>query len=148
MDLNFGTGGNVTPYNFTVPTGLGVNDTGGYGALSSFGLASPTSGAQSPVSGLGGVNPGATPGQLGFNLPTFQLGLQGVSSLAQLYTGLKSLGLAQDQFNFQKDMTQKNYANSLASYNTALTDRATARAVTEGQSNATRDAYIAANKLG
>ncbi|MFP3556412.1 hypothetical protein SB861_37715 [Paraburkholderia sp. SIMBA_049] len=148
MDLNFGAGNNVTPYNFTVPTGLGVNGNSfDFSSLNNFGLASPTQGANAGgIAGLGGVA-GSPSNGLGMNLPTFQLGLSGLSTLANLYTGLKSLGLAQDQFSFNKDMTAKNYANSVASYNTALSDKANARAVTEGQSTAARDAYINANRL-
>lgn len=84
---------------------------------------------------------------LGMNIPTMQLGLGGIQTLAGLYTGLQSLGLAKDQFNFQKGLAQTNLNNSVQSYNTSLTDRANARAVVEGQSNADRDAYINANKL-
>ncbi|MDR5839315.1 hypothetical protein [Caballeronia sp. LZ034LL] len=148
-DLNFGAGSNVTPYNFTVPTGLGVADTGGYSSLNGFGMSSPTLGANasdltpatSTQSGLFGVQ------GLGANIPTFQLGLGALGTGFNLYSGLKALGLAKDTFDFQKQLAQKNLANQTASYNTALTDRATARAVTEGQSAADRDAYIAANKL-
>ncbi|MFP3645223.1 hypothetical protein [Paraburkholderia sp. SIMBA_054] len=137
MDLNFGAGNNTPTYNFT--SGLNPASTD-YGSLNLFGMGVPQQGTGS----LPGMPSSAG---IGMNLPTLQLGLSGLSTLANLYTGLKSLGLAQDQFSFNKDMTQKNYANSVASYNTALTDKANARAVTEGQSTAARDAYINANRL-
>jgi hypothetical protein len=146
MDLNYGAS-TVTPYNFTLPTGLVGGNGYDYSSLNGYGLGSPTDGANSGLSTASlGSTAGATSG-LGLNVPTMQLGLSGLSTLANLYSGLKSLGLAQDQFNFQKNLANTNLANSVTSYNTALTDKATARAVTEGQSNATRDAYIAANKL-
>jgi hypothetical protein len=132
----------------------------GYNSLDTYGMGSPTLGSAIPDAGgtlgttssLAGAAPAANGGLfgiqgLGANLPTFQLGLQGLTTGANLLAGLKALGLAQDQFNFNKNLANKNLANSVASYNTALTDRATARAVTEGQSAAQRDAYINANKL-
>lgn len=136
--------GNGAGNDYGFSTGL-PNTSMDYGSLNGFGQPSPTLGAN--TAGLfGGGTPNAT-GGFGLNIPTFQLGLQGVSSLANLYTGLKSLGLAQDQFNFQKGITQQNLANQTQSYNTALTDRATARGVTEGQSSDQVQAYINANKL-
>lgn len=154
MDLNFGANSSVTPYNFT--SGMGTGGVYGYNSLNSFGQASPTLGSgvpdlggtvansSAPV-GLGAAGAGSA--GLGMNLPTLQLGVQGLSSLASLYTGLKALGLAKDQFAFQKDLASKNYANSVSSYNTQLSDRANARAVTENQSPASAQAYINANKL-
>jgi hypothetical protein len=147
FDFNFGAGNNVTPYNFSVPTGMGVNSgQSGYGSLNTFGMPSPTSGANpDTISGLGSV-PGAN-GGLGLNIPTLQLGLQGLSSIANLYTGLKALGLAQDQFSFQKQLSQTNLNNSVQSYNTALSDRANARGVAEGQTPGQVQSYINSNKL-
>jgi hypothetical protein len=151
MDLNFGAGSSVTPYNFSMPAGMGSNMNPGYGSLSTFGMPTPTGGGVdstwAPAGGWGGAAGGGNMAGLGMNIPTLQLGFQGLSSLANLYTGLKALGLAQDQFGFQKDMAQKNLANSTQSYNTALTDRATARGVMEGQSGSQVQNYINTNKL-
>lgn len=153
MDLNFGANSSVAPYNFT--SGLGTGGVYGYNSLNSFGMGAPTLGSGVPdlggtvantsAPGTGAL--GASASGLGANLPTLQLGVQGLSSLASLYTGLKALGLAKDQFSFQKDLASKNYANSVASYNTQLSDRANARAATENQSPASAQAYINANKL-
>jgi hypothetical protein len=157
--LNYGyNDGSIPQFNFT--NGFG-NTTPVYGmnSLNSYGMPSPTSG--SGISDLGGTlgttdsmsgvtnGPltGSGAGTLGFNVPTLQLGLGGISTLAGLYTGLKSLGLAQSQFNLQKQIAQANLGNSVASYNTALTDKATARGVAEGQSSAQVNNYINANKL-
>jgi hypothetical protein len=145
-DFQFGAGANVTPYNFTVPTGLGVNAPGEFNSLSSFGMSSPTLGANSGGFNLPAGNAPAA-GGLGMNIPTLQLGLGGVSTLANLYSGLKALGLAQDQFDFQKQFAQKNLVNSTTSYNTALTDRATARGAVEGQSAQQVQDYINKNRL-
>lgn len=60
---------------------------------------------------------------LGFNMPTMQLGLQGLGALSSLYFGSKALGMAKDQFNFQKEVTNTNLNNSINAYNTSLEDR-------------------------
>jgi hypothetical protein len=150
MDLNFGYGTQVTPNpnQFAVPTGLGVSNTSGYGAINSFGMGSPTLGAStdSTAGVLGGSAIAGSSG-LGANLPTLQLGLSGLSTLANLYTGIQALGLAKNQFSFQKDLAQKNYNNSVSTYNTSLEDRANARASVTGQSAADTQAYINAHKL-
>lgn len=152
MDLNFGANQNVTPYSFQMPTGLNVSDPSQqYGALNTFGMPSPTSGGAAGDFVPGGMGANAGWGGiqgLGANLDTLRLGLGGISSLAGLYTGLKSLGLAQDQFNLSKQMATTNLANQTKTYNTALTDRATSRGVQNGTSSADTAAYIAANRLG
>lgn len=150
LDFNYGASSNVTPYNFTIPTGLGVNTNSyDYNSLNSYGLGGTTGtmGANtSSIAGLGGAGSTDLSG-LGLNIPTLQLGLSGISSLAGLYTGLKSLGLAQDQFDLTKQAYQTNLANQTKSYNTALSDKATARGVMEGQNSDQVAAYIKANSL-
>lgn len=49
-----------------------------------------------------------------------QLGLNAINTGAGLYFGLNQLDLAKDQFNFQKDAFNKNYAASAATTNNAL----------------------------
>lgn len=86
-------------------------------------------------------------GQLGMNIPTFQLGLGALGSLANIYSGFQANKLAKDQLNFAKSVTNTNLNNQIKSYNTALEDRARSRAVAENRDQSTADAYIAANKL-
>ena len=85
--------------------------------------------------------------QLGMNVPTFQLGLGALGSLANIYSGFQANKLAKDQLNFAKSVTNTNLNNQIKSYNTALEDRARSRAVAENRDQSTADAYIAANKL-
>ena len=59
----------------------------------------------------------------GFNLPTLQLGLQGLNAISGLYFGSKAMGMAKDQFNFSKQMAQTNLKNQVNAYNTGLEDR-------------------------
>ena len=53
--------------------------------------------------------------------------VQGFQSLANWSQGNKALALARDQFNFSKDITQKNLANQTSLLNTAMQDRQNAR---------------------
>lgn len=59
----------------------------------------------------------------GFNMPTLQLGLQGLNAISGLYFGSKAMGMAKDQFNFSKQMAQTNLKNQVTAYNTGLEDR-------------------------
>ena len=90
---------------------------------------------------------GYQPLEFGKNIPTAQLGLTGLSTLGNLWGSFQSTKLAKDSFNFQKRMAEKNYANQIKSYNTALTDRATSRGFVQGDSADTTQQYINNNKL-
>ena len=100
------------------------------------------SGVSSPTSFLSG-----SANQLGMNVPTFQLGLGALGSLANIYSGFQANKLAKDQLNFTKSVTNTNLNNQIKSYNTALEDRARSRATAENRDQSSADAYIAANKL-
>ena len=97
----------------------------------------------------GGDNSGAGSLQntLGMNIPTFQLGLSGISTLGNLWGAFQSSKLANEQFDFSKNMANKNLANQTQSYNTALSDKATARASMEGWSDSQTQDYINKIKL-
>ena len=99
-------------------------------------------GVDSPTSFLSG-----SANQLGMNVPTFQLGLGALGSLANIYSGFQANKLAKDQLNFTKSVTNTNLNNQIKSYNTALEDRARSRATAENRDQSSADAYIAANKL-
>lgn len=90
---------------------------------------------------------GYQPLEFGMNLPTVQLGLQGLGTLGSLWGSFQSNKLARDSFNFQKDFAQKNLANSIKSYNTALIDRATSRGFVQGDSQEKTQQYINDNKM-
>lgn len=110
--------------------GLGINNgTGGFGAIGGPGQA------------------GAYGTGLGWNVGTGQLALSGLSALGNLWNAFQAQGLAREQFDFTKRFAERNLANQTQSYNTALTDRITSRAHTQGMSAADRDAYLDANWL-
>ena len=96
---------------------------------------------------LMGATGGYQPLEFGMNIPTAQLGLTGLSTLGNLWGSFQSNKLAKDSFNFQKGMAEKNYANQIKSYNTALTDRATTRGFVQGDSTEATQQYINDNKL-
>ena len=96
---------------------------------------------------LMGATGGYQPLEFGMNIPTAQLGLTGLSTLGNLWGSFQSNKLAKDSFNFQKGMAEKNYANQIKSYNTALTDRSTTRGFVQGDSTEATQQYINDNKL-
>ena len=84
---------------------------------------------------------------LGMNLPTFQLGLSGLMGLGNLYGAFQSNKLANKSFDYSKSMADKNYRNTVASYNTALEDQRNVRGVMEGKSQAQVQSEIDRNRL-
>jgi hypothetical protein len=142
---DFGGGNNnVSPFSFQMPNGSA--QPWDFSAINSYGMGgTPTLGANGSGAISGAMPKGLLDGTgLGMNMPTLQLGLDSLGKIGNLYAGISALGLAKDQFGFQKDMAQKNYANSVSSYNTSLEDRANSRASVDGSNAA---AYIAAHKL-
>ena len=128
---NFGLG-STNQYSFS-PTQFGSSINGGLIApsMDALGGTNPI-GLNPQTSGMGMQYGGktATPGLnlnqgngFGFNMPTMQLGLQGLASIGNLYLGSKALGMAKDQFDFSKQMAQTNLKNQVTSYNTGLEDR-------------------------
>lgn len=101
---------------------------------------------QQPGSGVYGPN-GGLDFKLGMNAPTFQLGMQGIGTLGNLWGAWQSSKLAKDQLNFTKSMANANLNNQIKSYNTALEDRSRSRAVAEGQTSAEAQAYVDRNRL-
>lgn len=71
---------------------------------------------------------------LGMNVGTGQMALSGLGALAGMFNASKQNKLAQEQFKFQKDVTNTNLNNQIKSYNTSLEDRMTARGAMEGRS--------------
>lgn len=69
-------------------------------------------------------------------------GLEALSGLLGAYNMNRQFKLAKDQFNFQKDAWNKNYANSVKDYNNLLADKYRGRASQEtGNINAYNSEY-------
>lgn len=125
---------------------IGVQGYGaGFGSPQVVGQTTPPVGGAGGLAGGGGG--GYQPLEFGMNMPTAQLGLSGLNTAMNLWGGIQGMNLAKDAFKFQKDMANKNYANTLKNYNTTLTDRATTRGFVQGDSQAVTDKYIKDNRL-
>ncbi len=79
---------------------------------------------------------------LGWGMPA----LQGISSLGNLYLGMKNYGLAKDQLRTQREQFNMNYNNQKQLLNTQMEDKARARA--SGNHNAESvESYMARNRI-
>lgn len=86
-------------------------------------------------------------GFFGLSGDQLKLGLGGVQTLGNLWNSFQSNKLAKDQFKTSKDFATKNLANQIKSYNTALTDRITSRASSNGLTQEQVDQYIKENRM-
>ena len=69
------------------------------------------------------------------------------NSLANAYFGWKNLGLAKDQFNFQKESWNKNFANQVITTNNQLEEQARKRYSNSPTSNMTPEEYMAKHRV-
>lgn len=96
---------------------------------------------------LGYNNQAAQAPGFGFNMPTLQLGLTGLSTLAGIFNSFSQNKQQRDQFDYYRRMADTNMNNSIQNYNTRLEDRARARIAAEGGTQEDLDAYLAKNRL-
>ena len=66
---------------------------------------------------------------------------QGAAGLMGAYVGLKGLGLAEDQLEFNKNLANKNYANQTKAYNTEVGRRAEIAAQSTGLAGIDKSNY-------
>ena len=83
----------------------------------------------------------------GFNLDGLGSIMNGIGSVASIYTALSNLGLAKDQAKFQRNAYNTNLENQTQSYNTSLEDRTRSRYHTQGGTSADVDNYLAQHSL-
>ena len=129
---NYGFAPPTSNYGFTASSpqtvlgsGLRMPTMPSAGNSSSWGLNPQSSGMGMQYGGQT-ASPGLNLNQsngFGFNMPTLQLGLQGLNAISGLYFGSKAMGMAKDQFDFSKQMAQTNLKNQVNAYNTGLEDR-------------------------
>ena len=74
-------------------------------------------------------------------------GILGLGVIGGLMQNRKAMKLAKDQFKFAKNFANTNLNNQIKSYNTALEDRANARAIMENRDQPSAQAYIDKHKL-
>lgn len=72
---------------------------------------------------------------------------QGIGSIGSIYAAMQGLGLAKDQFAFQKEAYKTNLNNSRMAYNTALEDRTANRLSFQGRDPSEGADYIAKHKI-
>ena len=99
-----------------------------------------------PSGALGGSTTGAT-GAGGINLGGLGAIMNGIGSLGQIYMAIKSLGLANDQFDFTKKTWNTNLKNQTKSYNTNLREQKIAEYSAEGRTEQEAKAWYQKNKL-
>lgn len=90
------------------------------------------------------------PGQqsFGWNIPTVQTGLQGLSTIGNLWGAYQGNKIAKKQLALSTDAYNTNLTNQIKSYNTQLEDKIRGRSApsnTTGQAKASQ--YIDENKL-
>lgn len=107
------------------------------GAPSGGGIGGFSSAAGGMGGGMGGL----------MSLDGLKLIGGGISTIGNLWNAFQAQKLARETFNFQKQFANKNLANQIKSYNTALEDRINARSFTEGRDQEYTDEYIAKNRL-
>lgn len=112
-----------------------------YGSL----IGAPGAQGIGAFSNIGGTAQGGLGGLM--SLDGLKLLGGGLSTIGNLWNAFQAQKLAKESFNFQKDFANRNLANQISSYNTALSDRARSRGVTEGQTQEQIDQYVADNRL-
>lgn len=128
-----GAGGGALPSWLDTASNPGMMDTSG--------LVGKTGQVGMPQGFFGG-------GQgLGMNMPTAQLALGGLQTLAGIWGGIQQMKMAKKQLKFSKDFALTNLGNQMQTYNTALSDRARSRGVMEGQTQDQVESYINTNSL-
>ena len=83
----------------------------------------------------------------GMGMDYLGAGIQGLGAIGGMMQNRKAMKLAKDQFKFAKNFANTNLNNQIKSYNTALEDRANARAVMENRDQSSAQAYIDKHKL-
>ena len=84
---------------------------------------------------------------IGWNAPSLKMGLSGLNTVGNLWGAWQSNRVARDQLNMANKFANANLNNQIASYNTALEDRARSRAAMEQQSPQEMQDYIDRNRL-
>lgn len=106
--------------------------------------------SQQAAQGMTSPSPtGASPLGAGFglNMDTARLGVGALGTIGNLWMAYQAQNLAEEQFDYTKDITDQNMSNQIQSYNTTLADKIRSRVFTEnGKPGEARD-YIRRNRL-
>jgi hypothetical protein len=158
---SYGTPVQAPDQNFSSGMSATGTATGGVGGMPATYMP-PSMRAPAPASMSGAANGivrneigqvgGATDGTGGGwfssdNLEKYQSIAEVIASLGSVWGGIQENKIARESLAMQKDYAQKNYANSIASFNLALEDRSNSRAAQASSPVGTAAAYYDANKL-
>ena len=124
-------------------SGMGLNPN-----ASGIGMKAPTTGfwtnnGASNILGSGGNSgSGSITEFLGKNKDSIGAGLDILQSLGGLYGTFQGMNLAKKQFNFTKQMAEKNLANQTKSYNSDLEKRERLNLAASGLSQEDKDKHV------
>lgn len=127
------------------PISSAMSSMGDFGGPGGFQVPTGLVGSMPEIGGIGQF--GSYRPKLGLNFETAGLVLGGLQTIGSLWAAFQAQKLAKQQFQYTKNITDTNLANQIKTYNTALEDRARARAAMEGRDAASAQAYIDQNKL-
>jgi hypothetical protein len=117
-------------------------------ALQSYRASNDAGTGISSLTGMGATNPlgniggGLKPLELGWNMPTAQLGLQGIGALGNLWSAFQANSMAKKQFGLQRDVANANLNNQISSYNTALESKARNASLMRGDTGGAVSSYV------
>lgn len=151
--LNFGLApASMSNYGITTnpgSMGLVAPNIAGY----STGYAAPSNVA-GPLPNVAGADPaapetalGKTWGWLNKNSGSLESMAKLAGGIAQIWGGIQANKIAKQTLALERESYQKNMANSIKAYNTALSDRVQGRYATGEQTQEQMDAYVKKNSL-
>jgi hypothetical protein len=142
-DLNFG-GAGVTPAPINISTSS-PSLNGANTRANHFGVSGEQMSAWEARNPLGKMVFGKD-GSM--NLEGIGTLIQGIGSFGSLWSAMETQKLAKESLAHQIGAFNKNYNNSVQSYNTALEDRINSRISRNGGTSADAESYINRHKLG
>lgn len=96
--------------------------------------------------GMYGQQPQTQTPSMGY-MDMAKIGMGGLQTLGNLWGAWQSNNLANKSFNFQRDMANRNLANTTAAYNSRMTDHANTLASLNSWSDKQKQDYITQNRL-
>ena len=138
----------VTPFQYQAPAaGPTVPMTSAAHYPAPIGPAPADNAAAAPMSVTDGFKNLFWDDKTGFNLDGLELITKGIGTIGSIWGAVQQNKLASEMFDFQKKSYADNYANQIASYNTALQERADGRASQEGRGHGWANRYVEKNKI-
>lgn len=151
---NFGSLGNSSDYlsdfqmNPTSNESLGMNFSPDLGGMPNWGSDPTVTGSYGDAPTFDPMSNQQASGDIAWNNQTLQTGLQGLTTIGNLWGAFQGNKLARKQLSLATDAYNTNLTNQIKSYNTQLEDRIRGRhSPTNAIGQAEADRQIEANKL-